>query len=100
MLRSVFLKLLLVAALLFVQQGAAMHAISHALAERSQDQSHPHDGQCELCAAYAQIGSAVGSSDVRFDFSVACFETGSDSAVDFRSATFAAFAARAPPYSV
>lgn len=99
MLRSTILKSLLVLALLFVQQGAVTHTISHTLAEQSHDQSLPHDQQCELCAAYAQVGSAVGSSAVHFDFPVSFAETHSEPAVAFRSFTFAAFAARAPPFS-
>ena len=89
--------LFLVLSLLFVQQGAAMHGISHVLAEQTQDQSPPQDHACELCAAYAQIGSALGSSDVRFDFAAPCsnahhfFDTAS------HPASCAAFAARAPP---
>jgi len=99
MLRSTFQFALLVFALLFAQQGAMSHGISHTLAQQSQDQSAPHDTQCELCAAYAHIGSAVGSGDVHFDFD------GSANVVDptytssFHSNAFAAFAARAPPYS-
>ena len=100
MLRVTLLKSLLVLALLFVQQGAVTHAISHALAEQSQDQSLPHDSQCELCAAYAQVGSAVGSSDVHFDFTSPFTEARNDAPVAFRSVTFAAFAARAPPRSI
>lgn len=99
MLRSAFLKSLLVLALLFAQQGALTHAIGHSLAEKSQDQSQPHDRLCDLCAAYAQIGSAIGSHAHQFKpvkqqtFFVAA------SSVSFRSGTFTAFAARAPPYS-
>ena len=100
MLRSAFLKSLLVLALLFAQQGAVLHSIGHALAEQSQDQSLPHDNQCELCAAYAQVGSAVGSGEVHFDFATSFIETHGELAVAFHSFTFAAFAARAPPYTV
>lgn len=99
MLRTALLKSFLVLALLFAQLGGLTHGIAHTLAEQSQDQSLPHDQQCELCAAYAQVGSAVGSSAVHFDFSVSFAETHSEPAVAFRSFTFVAFAARAPPYS-
>ncbi|MDO8988193.1 MAG: hypothetical protein Q7U91_01005 [Sideroxyarcus sp.] len=94
-----FLPLFLLFALLFAQQGAVMHGIAHTLAEQAQDQSLPHDGQCELCAAYAHIGSAVGSSDVDFDFGVDATATLTTHSATFRSIAFAAFAARAPPYS-
>jgi hypothetical protein len=99
MLRSAFLKSLLILALLFAQQGAVTHGIAHTLAAQAQDQSLPHDQQCELCAAYAQVGSAVGSSSVHFDFAARTQETLSTRSASFHSIAFAAFAARAPPRS-
>jgi len=91
--------LLLALALLFVQQGAATHAIVHTLAEQSQDQSLPHDSQCELCAGYAQVGSAVGSNTVHFDLIASCTSTYERTRNDPHTLTVAAFAARAPPRS-
>lgn len=91
--------LLLAFALLFVQQGAATHAIAHTLAEQSRDQSLPHDQHCELCAGYAQIGGAVGCSDVHFDLLASCTLTFERSRNDPHTLTIAAFAARAPPRS-
>jgi hypothetical protein len=91
--------LLLVLALLFVQQGAATHAVAHALAERSHDQSLPHDQQCELCAGYAQIGSAVGCNAAHVDFTASLTATYARSRNDPHTLTIAAFAARAPPRS-
>ena len=93
------LPLFLLFALLFAQQGALTHGIAHTLAEQAQDQSLPHDQQCELCAAYAQIGNAVGSSSVHFDFAAPAETTLSSHSASYRSISFAAFAARAPPYS-
>lgn len=98
MLRSVIFKSLLVFALLLTQQGGLMHAIAHALAER-QDQSQPNDKQCELCAAYAQVGSALGCGEVHFDFASPFTEKLSSPSVVFSSLVFTAFAARAPPFS-
>ena len=93
------LPLFLVFALLFAQQGAVTHSISHVLAEQSQDQSLPHHEHCDLCAVYDQIGSAVGVGIVHFDFA-SSFETSITAHfVTFRSIAFTAFAARAPPYS-
>jgi len=97
---SLFARLLLIFALLFAQTGGLVHGISHALADQSQDQSLPHDKLCDLCAAYAQLGSALGSHAISFTLPeqqttlvAASFET-------FRSsAAFTAFAARAPPCS-
>ncbi len=91
--------LLLALVLLFVQQGAATHAIAHTLADQSHDQSLPHDQQCELCAGYAQIGSAVVSSGVYLDFSTSFIASYECSRNDPRPRTIAAFAARAPPRS-
>ena len=99
MLRSTLLKLLLALALLFAQQGAVTHSISHVLAEQSQDQSQPHHEHCDLCAVYAQIGSAIGSSHVSFDFTSSFGEVLAAHSVSFRSIAFTAFAARAPPFS-
>lgn len=98
MLRSVLLKSLLVIALLFAQQGAVTHSIAHTLTEQSQDQSLPHHQHCDLCAVYAQIGSAIGSSHIHFDFSSIFDETLVSHSSSFRFFAFASFAARAPPY--
>jgi hypothetical protein len=91
----------LLSALLTVQAGSLAHGISHALDEQSQDseQSLPHDKYCDQCAAYAQIGGAIGSSGISFTSSEN-FETLhlSDSS-SYISNSFVAFAARAPPYS-
>lgn len=99
--RSLLPKILLIFALLLTQLGGLTHSISHTLSEQNQssDQSLPHDKHCELCAAYAQIGSAIGSNNASF--------TGSDNieerSVNYFDAVltsrFVAFAARAPPYS-
>jgi hypothetical protein len=94
-----FLPLFLVFALLFAQQGAFAHGIAHTMAEQSQDKSLPHDKHCDLCAVYAQIGSAVGVSHVHFDFASTFETTLTTHSVAFRSIAFTAFAARAPPYS-
>jgi hypothetical protein len=94
------LPLFLVLALLFAQLGGLTHGIAHTLAEQSQDQSLPHDNHCDLCATYAQIGSAVGSHAVHFDFASRLEATYSTHSAACRSIAFTAFAARAPPHSV
>jgi K+-transporting ATPase A subunit len=98
-LNRLLLPLCLVFALLFAQQGAATHGIEHTLAEQSQDQSLPHHQHCDLCAVYAQIGSAIGSSHVSFDFTSSFEESLFTHSVSFRSIAFSAFAARAPPFT-
>jgi hypothetical protein len=97
MLRSTFLKSLLVIALLLAQQGVVTHVISHVLEEQSQDQSLPHDRHCDICEIYAQISGAIGSSSIEFDFASAFQETFATLLGSCRSVTFGAFAARAPP---
>ncbi|BCB25208.1 hypothetical protein SKTS_00940 [Sulfurimicrobium lacus] len=58
--------LLLAFALLFAQQGAAMHALSHLTeplpGHSQQDKQLPHSPACEKCVAYAGVGSAVAVS--------------------------------------
>lgn len=100
MLRSTFQLALLVFTLLFAQLGGLSHGLTHTLAQQSQDQSLPHDTQCELCAAYAHIGSAAGSGDVHFDFDVAANTAAPTYTPTLHLSPFAAFTARAPPYSV
>ncbi len=97
--RRLLISLLLAFSLLFVQQGAAMHSIAHRLAEQSHDQSLPHDQQCELCAGYAQIGSAVCSSAVHFDFTATFTALYERTHNNPHTITLAAFTARAPPRS-
>jgi hypothetical protein len=92
-----FLPLFFIFALLFAQQGAVTHSIAHTLVEQSQDQSLPHHEHCDLCAVYAQIGGAVASGHVHFDFAVAFRDAFTQHSASFQSATFVAFAARAPP---
>jgi hypothetical protein len=99
MLRTFLLRSLLAFTLLFTQQGLVTHAIAHTLAEQAQDHSLPHDQQCELCAAYAQLGSAVGSAEIHFDLTASFGEAHTVFAATPHPSAFAAFAARAPPRS-
>jgi hypothetical protein len=99
--RSLFAALPLIFALLLAQMGSLAHGISHIHPEQSQssDQSLPHDKYCGQCAAYAQIGGLIGSNPIIFAGSES-FETPHfNEPVSYTSATFVAFAARAPPYS-
>ncbi len=90
-------RLLLIFALLFAQMGGLVHGISHAMADQSQDQSLPHN--CDLCAAYAQLGSAIGSNTVHFELAT-CHDTPHHALLaTATSASFVAFSARAPPCS-
>jgi hypothetical protein len=89
--------LIIIFALLFIQQGAVVHGISHTLTEQSQDHSLPHDKYCELCAAYAQVGGAIASGIVHFEFTQTTTLTFGKHFTVAHVACFDAFAARAPP---
>jgi hypothetical protein len=94
-------RLLLIFALLFAQAGSMAHGISHILADKSQgsEQSLPHDKYCDQCAAYAQIGSAIGSGSISFSSNGNCETHNLNHSSSHTADTFVAFAARAPPYS-
>jgi hypothetical protein len=97
---ALFTRLLLVVALLLAQVGSLTHAISHfSEAAQGSDQSLPHEKHCDLCRAYAQIGSAVSTPDISF-ISIEVHVTAHlPTSSSYISSTFTAFAARAPPYS-
>ncbi len=97
---SLSIRLLLVFALLFSQLGGLAHGIAHALENQPQDQSQPHDRLCDLCATYAQLGSALGSHAIRFISVEQHAIFASIPSVSFRLSAFAAFSARAPPRHV
>ncbi|MDD2684907.1 MAG: hypothetical protein PHY62_01990 [Gallionella sp.] len=99
--RSLAIRFLLVFALLFVQLGGAMHGIAHTLAEQQQEQTLPHDKQCDLCASYAQLGSALGNNALPHFTTTRIGEPFTATTLTaYHTPSFAAFAARAPPYSV
>lgn len=99
--RALFPRLLLIFALLFAQLGGLTHGISHLLAEQQQnsDQSLPHYKHCDLCAAYAQISSAIGSNSINFTSSENHETLHLGDSSSYTSNTFVAYTARAPPYS-
>jgi len=99
---TLFSRFLLIFALLFAQLGGLTHGISHVLAEPSQrsDQSLPHDKLCDLCAAYAQIGSAIGCNSISLAVRENCETLHLNNFSSHTSNPLTAFAARAPPYSV
>lgn len=96
-----FIRFLIIFAVLSAQLGGLTHSISHVLAGQSQsdEQSPTHDKHCDLCDAYDQIASAIGSNIISFA-SGESFETPPINIPHtYTSNTFVAFAARAPPYS-
>ncbi|MGA7748591.1 MAG: hypothetical protein WCA63_00425 [Gallionella sp.] len=98
---SLLARLLLILFLLSAQMGGLAHGISHILADRSKgaDQSVQHGKYCGQCAAYSQIGSAIGSSSISFASSDNFETLQFNQPFSYTSNTFIAFAARAPPYS-
>ncbi len=101
--RSLSIRLILILALLFAQLGGLTHGIAHAFEEHAQssNQSLPDDHKhCDLCAAYAHIGSALTSTGIGNIGHANCETLQVSSTIFCTSASFAAFAARAPPYSV
>jgi len=99
--RSLIIRFLLVLALLFVQLGGAAHGIAHALAEQHQEQSLPHDKQCDLCAGYAQLGSSLGSNQpLQFTAAKIGEVFATPAPAFYHTTSCAAFSARAPPHSV
>lgn len=96
--------LLLAFALLFAQQGAALHTLSHFADEtpaHSEQEKHlPHFPACDKCIAYAAVGSAAAPSPLAFDG-----QTGSGifiAATLFPvfSTPLHAYRSRAPPRSI
>ena len=91
--------LLLTLLLLFAQQGGAMHALHHALAEHDQqhDKHAPHSSACGHCAAYTQLGGVLGSSSHSFAVIVIPSETVRFNIITFRSNQPLIAVARGPP---
>jgi len=104
---SSLFRFLIIIALLFAQIGGVTHGISHILVEHSQreyqspsgDQSPPHEQHCNLCDAYAQIASTIGSSFVSLTPLLNFGHIEQGHPYTFFSPTLFSFAARGPPYS-
>lgn len=94
-----FFPLLLTLLLLCAQQGGAMHALRHALAEQDQqhDKHTPHSATCGYCAAYAQLGGVLGSSPHSFAVTTIPSETVRFNSNTFRSTQPLVAVARGPP---
>ena len=99
---SLSIRLLIVFSLLFAQLGGLTHSITHALTEQSQSdgQLPTTDKHCDLCDAYAQISSAIGSNIASFTQIQNRTIVKQNHTYLFFSIASAPFSARAPPYSV
>ena len=99
---SLSTRLLLIFALLFAQQAGAAHTLHHALedlAPHQGDKQAPHSDNCDQCAKYAQLGSALSVGVYDFTPPPAPKETIQHPAIEFRSIQVLAAAARGPPHS-
>lgn|SRR5487761_2274305 len=99
MLRTLLPRFLLILALLLTQLGGLTHGISHTLEGQSTDHSLSHEKHCELCAAYAQLGSALSSHAIQFSAIAHLATPVPDVTARFISTVFNAYTARAPPCS-
>ena len=99
--RAAFFPLLLACALLFAQQAGAVHAISHALEDLTQQKQKgkeaPSSYACEQCATYAQFGSALSSTSHFFAAIAVPVESGRHRSTSLHSIHVLAAAARGPP---
>jgi hypothetical protein len=63
--------LFLALVMLFAQQGAALHALSHATeqipGQSQQDKKLPHSPVCDKCVAFAELAGAVHSNPLHFN---------------------------------
>ena len=95
------LSLWLAVALLFAQQGAALHALSHLAdsvpAQSQQEKQLPHSPACDKCVVYAGVGSAAASSPPLFSASATTATLAAVLFLLFFSAPLRSYLSRAPP---
>jgi hypothetical protein len=87
--------------LVFAQQGAVGHALSHlsepAPSQSSQDKQLPHSPACDKCVVYAQMAGSVAATPlIIFGQNTAVVLTAPWTASHF-SLFFSAYFSRAPP---
>lgn len=85
--------------LLFAQQGAATHALSHLAEHRpaQQEKQLPHSPACDKCVVYAGIGQGAASATVSFEFFHSVMEQAPLPSAAFHSETPSHYHSRAPP---
>jgi len=95
------LSLWLAFVLLFAQQGAVLHALSHfadsAPAQSQQEKHLPHSPACDKCVVYAGIGGAAASAPPVFFSREMTVVLASALFLLFFSAPFRTYLSRAPP---
>jgi len=103
MLNRIVYTAVLAFALLFAQQGAAWHALSHAGGTPGHSQPEhklPHGEQCTKCAAFSQLGAACVSAAtplVLLSFNAVAPQS---AASPFYRLSLPAYQSRAPPFRV
>lgn len=98
--RRIFAYTFFAAALLFAQQGALAHGISHFLSDEAplqQDQQLPNSKVCDKCLAFAGISGALHSDSPIILLNDADAGLFASVAHCFLSTSFLAFSSRAPP---
>ncbi|MGA8147744.1 MAG: hypothetical protein WB870_09255 [Gallionellaceae bacterium] len=97
--RYLFLPLILV--LLFAQQAGGAHALHHALEDlthkQDEDKHAPHSDNCQKCADYAHLGSALNVGTYDFPPLLVSGDTIQHRPVAIRSIRLLAAVARGPP---
>jgi hypothetical protein len=97
-----FIQTLLFAfALIFAQQGAALHALSHSFAEqiRQKNKQTPHSAACEQCTSDAQLGSALNTGYFSFEMHSSRVQTLTQQLYTFHTRHSLPGIARGPPPS-
>jgi len=94
-----FLPVFLALALLFAQQGGALHTLRHAFAAQTQqqDKQTPHANDCEQCTSYAQLGSGLNSGFFSIELHSSSMQTLAQALVLFCTQHTLAAIARGPP---
>ena len=87
--------------LLFAQQGAYTHALSHlaapAPAQHQPDKDLPHSPACDKCVVYGEIGGALHSVPLVFASTPATFSQPSAAPYEHFPRTPRVYSTRAPP---
>ena len=92
--------LFLAFALLFAQQGAAWHALSHlggSPSHTQHDQKLPQGEQCIKCAVFSQLGAACVSTTPTLDLLTFNGLPPAHSAAQHNHLRFQSYQSRAPP---
>ena len=90
-------------ALLFAQQGAAWHALSHVGETPSHaktDPKLPHGDQCTKCAAFSQLGAAFTSAAPVIDLALFGAVPALLATAQYYLLSFSFYQSRAPPHRV